>query len=316
MTVAVGNISALPTSGTPWSKLLSTANGSLGTVALSDQNSTTAGKTVAAALAYKRLGKAEYKTKVDAVLKSFTTTSLSNARVLSTGRQLAGFCIAADLVNYREPAFVSRMAALRSYNFGGHSRWYEINKTSTDSANNWGGWALASRTAMSAYVGDVADLAICNKTYSGYFDRSAYSGFTRTADYDPNWSYNPSAFVPINPATAGDKAGACVEDVSRSSGTYPSIDDTGKTYSWEFLGGATLTARVLFHNGFTDAFTRGGNGLLRAGQFLARKNGWPPMYSVNQYIPWEIENRYKTNVGNNAAAGLGRQFGFTDWLTV
>jgi len=309
-------LAALPTSGTPWTALLGVADGAMGTLDLADQDSTTPAKVLAAALVYKRTGTVAYKNKAVAVLGTFATTTLTGARVLSLGRQLAGLCAAADLCDYHNAAFEARMDDLRTLDVGGHSRWYTITGTSEDSCNNWGGWALASRTAMSAYLGDTTDLARCSTLFSGYFDRAAYSGFTRTADYDPNWSHNPAAFIPINPAGYPGKSGACVEDISRSGGTYPTTDDTGRTYSWEFLGGALFTARVLYNNGYRDAFTRGSNGLLRAGQFLQTVGGWPPSYTVNQYIPWEIENRYGTNVGTQNAAGYGRQFGFTDWLTV
>jgi hypothetical protein len=316
MSIIISNtkLQTLPVTGTPWTKMKSVADGSMGYINLSDQNSTTPARTLAAALVYARTGSMAHKDKVVNILKQLPTASLANARVLSVARQLAGFVAAADLVGYRDPAFVAWVSSMRTYNIGGHSRWYKIDFTSSDSANNWGGWALASRTAASAYLGDTADLAVCAKIFKGYSDNTVYAGFRKTADFDPTWAVNATSWTPINPAGFPGKSGACVEDISRSAGSYPTVDDTGKTYSWEFIGGATLTARILSNSGYPDAYSWGNNALKRAGEFMKSINAYPPLYSVNQYIPWEINNAYGVSLGPVNAAGYGRQFGFTDWL--
>lgn len=310
-------LAALPTSGPAWSAVLEVADADPGAPDLSDQDNKHAGRLVAAALVYARTGQPAYRDKVVSELRALQSApKLDGARVLSVARQLAGYAIAADLVGYRDPSFVRLLADLRTRELGGHSRWTSISQTSENSASNWGAWALASRIAVSRFVGDSADVRRAAQVFRGFTgDRSAYSGWQKTADFDASWACGGDTWVPINPASCGDRGGALVEDISRSGGTYPSVDETGLTYSWETLGGATLSARLLRHAGYDDVNQWGDRALLRAAQFLARKGGYPPRYGTNQYIPWEIHQAYGVTVGTVGPAGYGRQFGYTDWLT-
>jgi hypothetical protein len=319
--VDFNQLATLPMSGSAWTSLLAVANASLGTVDfVEDAQNTTPGKVFAAALAYKRTGTQSYKDKVVAVLDTIATSTIVGSRVLNTGRQLAGYCASANLVGYTNTAFMNFMDTMRTYDIGGHASWHIIAETSEITSNNWGGWALASRTAMSAIIGDATDVSACAVLYNAYFDRSVYSGWGRTADYDPTWSHNSAAFIPVNPDGYPGKSGAPVEDISRSAGAYPSYDDTGIMYAWEILGGLVLTARVLEHNGYPTVWTWGNNGPLRIAQFLkSLTGGWPAPYGNTQYISWEVKNHYGASgdaLGTPPAAGYGRQFGFTDWLTV
>ena len=305
----------LPTSGSAWNTLLSVANGSVGSPDLANQDNVHSGRTVAAAMVYARTGQTTYRDKVVGELRKLPSSSISGARVLSVARQMAGYAIAADLVGYRDPAFVSYMGDMRTRTIGGHSRWTSVSQTSENTASNWGAWAMASRIALSRYVGDKADVARAATVFKGWTgDRSAYAGFETTQDFDASWACNPSAWVPINPASCGAKAGAIVEDISRTDAAFPAVDDTGRTYSWETLGGATLSARLLARGGYPDVYQWSDQALLRAGQFLQRNGGYAPLYTTNQYIPWEINTAYGVNIGPVNPAGFGRQFGFTDWL--
>ena len=305
-------------SGSGWTTLLNTANGSMGSVDLSNQDNISAGRVLAAALVYGRTGQTSYRDKVVAQLKNVNATTLPNARVLSVGRQMAGYAMAAALVDYREPGFVSFMSGMRTRYIGNHGRWVNLTQTSEDTANNWGAWAMSSRIALDAYVGDRTDLARAAKVFRGFLgDRSAYAGFTHTGEFDSTWVCGSAAsWVPINPAGCGDKSGAVVEDISRSGGSYPSVDDTGRTYSWETIGGAMLSAQVLATHGYPDVFSWSDKALLRAAQFEQSHGGYKPLYTINQYIPWSVNNAYGVNLGPiSSTAGFGRQFGFTDWLS-
>jgi hypothetical protein len=304
-----------PTSGPAWNALLATANQRSGSVDLADQDSTHAALTLASALVYARTGDSAQRSHVLSVLQQLPGSSLSGARVLSVSRQLAGYVLAADLIGYHEAGFRSWVGGMRTQDIGNHGRWTTITYTSEDSANNWGAWAMSTRIAISAYLGDTADLQRTAAVFRGFTgERSAYAGFRPTNDFDPGWACS-EAWVPINPAGCGDKSGAIVEDISRSAGSYPAVDDTGLTYSWEVLGGATLSARLLERAGYGDVWQWGDRALLRAALFLRDNGGFAPRYSVNQYIPHEINAAYGTNIGPVGGAGYGRQFGFTDWLT-
>lgn len=314
--VSRSKLASLPTTGAPWKSMKAVADADLGTPDLSDQDNKHAGRTVAAALVFARTGQTVYRDKVNAELRELTQSpKLSAARVLSVSRQLGGYAIAADLVGYRAPAFVALVADLRTRHIGNHGRFVNVTQTSENTSSNWGAWALASRIAVSRYVGDTADVSRAAKVFRGFTgERDAYSGWQKTADFDPTWACGGSAWVPINPASCGARGGALVEDISRSAGVYPAVDDKGRTYSWEVLGGATMSATLLRHGGHPDVDKWGDRGLLRAAQFLARNGGYAPLYSTNQYIPWVINQTYGVALGPVQPAGLGRQFGFTDWL--
>ena len=315
LTIDRATLLALPTSGIAWNNLLAVANADLGTVNLADQDNENAGRTLAAALVYARTNEPAYRDKVVAQLRVVPTAPLGSAQVLSVARQIAGYVTAADMIGYRDSAFVSFISSIRTYNIGNQSRWYAITQTSEDTSSNWGAWALASRIAASQYLGDSADVARAATTFRGFLgDRSAHT-FKPTTDFDPTWVCgDPASWVPINPAGCGDKDGAMVEDISRSAGTYPTVDDVGRTYSWEALGGATLSAKLLSRAGYPDVYSWSNKALLRAADFLQRHGGYAPLYTTNQYIPWSINRAYGVDLGPLNPAGLGRQYGFTDWL--
>jgi hypothetical protein len=311
----VSSLTAESISGTAWTNVLSAAADRRGGVDLANQDSTYAARTVAAALVYARTGDTAQRDQVIATLRQLPSASLSGARVLSVSRQLGGYAIAADVVGYRDPAFQSWIGGMRTKVIGGHGRWVAISQTSEDSPNNWGAWAMASRIAVSSYLGDRADLARAATVFRGFVgERSAYAGFAHTSDYDASWGCGGAAWVPINPASCGGQAGAIVEDISRSAGSYPSVDKVGLTYSWEVLGGATLSSRLLQRAGYADVWQWGDRALLRAATFLQQHGGYSSMYSANQYIPYEINRAYSVNLGPLGPVGFGRQFGFTDWL--
>jgi putative cell wall-binding protein len=314
--ISKAELMALPTRGAAWESMRTVADGPLGTPDLVDQDNVNAGRTVAAALVYARTGQTSYRTKVVAQLRLVAQLPLSGTRTLSLGRQLGGYVIAADLVGYREPQFVDFIDRIRTQDVGGHGRWYSLSQTAADTGNNWGAWALASRIAASRYLGDSKDVAEAARIFRGFTgDRDAYAGFRPTSDFDLSWACGGAAgWVPINPASCGDRGGAIVEDISRSRGSYPAVDKTGLTYSWETLGGAVLSAELLSRAGYHDVYQWGDKALLRAAEFLHRQGGYPVRYSVNQYIPWSINRAYNVDLGPVNPAGYGRQFGYTDWL--
>lgn len=315
LVVARTALAAAPTTGSAWGALLAVADDDLGVMDLADQDNVHSGRTLAAALVFARTAEPAYREKVVEQLRRLPETSLSGARALSVGRQLAGYVIAADLVDYRDPTFGGFISALRTFELGGHGRWVSVSQTSEDTSSNWGSWALASRIAVGLYLGDTADVARAAQVFRGFTgDRSAYAGFRTTRDFDPTWSCDAEVWVPLNPASCGFRSGALVEDISRSEGAAPDADSTGFTYSWETLGGASLSATLLARAGYADIWTWGDNALLRATQFLQRAGGYPPKFSVNQYIPWTIARAYGVEFVPMVPAGLGRQFGFTDWL--
>ena len=305
----------LPAAGRAWDALKEAADAKPEPVDLSDQDNEQAAQTVAAALVYARTGRDAYRDQVIGALEALQAEDVGRARVLAASRQLAGYVIAADLVGYRPRAFTDFVTRLRTFEFGGHGRWRDIDGTTTSTASNWGAWALATRIAISRFIGDSADVTTSARILAGFLgERSAYSEFQQTDDFDPTWSCGPGKWLPINPASCGALDGAIVEDISRSAGPFPHADQDGLAYSWETLGGLTLAAELLWRDGYSDVWNWGDDAMLRAAQFLHRNGGYPPPFSTNQYIPWVINRVYDVALGPVEPAGSGRQFGFTDWL--
>lgn len=316
--IEADDLMALPTSGPEWDAMLAVADGDLGEIDLADQTNTNAGRLLAAALVYARTGQPDYRDRVVRYLRQLPTADLGDAWVNSVARQVGGYAIAADLVDYRDPAFVEWMDWLRTHDLGGNEVWYAITHTSEVSAHNWGAWALASRVAISAFLGDEADLAAAANIFRGFTgEREYYDDFEFTDYADPTWACGPpEEWVPINPADCGSRSGAVLDDISRSPGEYPRTNETGIMYSWGNLGGSVVTARVLYHAGYRDVYEWGDRALLRAGEFLRRNGGYPPPFSINQYTPWEINAAYGADLGPLNPAGHGRAFGYTDWLAM
>ena len=315
LVVGSSALEALPMNGTGWTTLLSTANGSTGSVNLADQNNTNAGRVLASALVYARTGNASYRDKVVGQLKQVDASTLTDARVLSVARQLAGYAMAADLVGYRDPAFVSFMSGMRTRYIGNHGAWTALTQTSEVTANNWGAWALTSRIAIDIYVGDDADLARSAKVFRGFLgDAPPTPASSATADFDASYACGSLAtWVPINPAGCGDKDGAIVEDISRTARLYPTIDDTGRTYSWEVLGARDAQRQDARRSGYGGVWQWSDKALLRAASSPERHGGYAPRYTKTSTCPGGQQG-LRGGHGPVNPAGHGRQFGFTDWL--
>ncbi len=305
----------LPTSGAPWSRLRAVADGDLGKPDLADQDNNNAARLLAAALVHVRTGEGSYREAVVAQLDQIPALPLDGARVLSVGRQIAGYAVTADLLGYREPAVVDFIRRIRTVRLGGHDRWFALAQASEDTASNWGAWALTSRIAASLYVGDTADVQRAAAVFHRFTGGSnEFTGWRETQDFDRTWACDPADWQGINPTGCGERAGAIVEDISRSAGSFPTIDDKGLMYSWEALGAAVLSARLLSRAGYPDVYKWGDQGLLRAAQFLQGHGGYPPEFAASMHVGWAINQVFDVQLGPLESAGHGRQYGFTDWL--
>lgn len=316
-------IRSLPTSGAAWQALRAAADAPL-TTNLANQDDLSPASAVAAALVHVRTGETSYRDRVVAALRAIPGTEVGG-RTLSLGRQLAGWIVAADLVGYRDPAFVEWVQGVRTKWIGGHGRWVDLTQTHEATSSNWGAFAGASRIAASLYLGDAADVARAAQVFRGWLgDRAAWPtlavgqsgpGFTPTADFDPSWACAYPTWQPVNGA-CGDRAGALVEDISRGE-AYPDATSIGLSYSWEALQGATMQAILLGRNGYPDVWTWQGSALRGTVAFLAGHAGFEDanFNRVNHWVPAAIDQVYGTTFADRAA-GHGRNFGFTDWLPI
>ena len=310
----------LPTSGSAWTALLGVADGALGTADLCDQNNKHAVRTFGVALVYARTGTTAYRTKArDAIMTAIKTVHVgcTNA-ILSLGRQLGAYVLAADLIGLSgsdDSTFRTWLSAIRTKDLGGHGRWRTLIGTHGDSANNWGAFAGASRIAADMYLGDRTDLARAAKVFHGFVgDRSSWSAWGGVDADTTTWSCDPAHFTPVDGACVlgGINAdGAVAADVSRGGDLRWPPGHDGQLYQMEALQGLIVQAELLSRAGY-PAWTWDASGLRRVAMFVTRADAWN-LSSAAYHVPWLLNRRYGLHIPTRPA-GIGRVFGYTDWL--
>ena len=308
MIASPAELAVLPTTGTAWTSMKAIADGSLGSADLTDQDNRHSVKTLGVALVANRLDSDIYRAKARAAILSAIGTERVGAEnsILSLGRQLGAYVLAADLIGLsgtEDATFRSWLSSIRTRNLGGHSRWYTLRETAIDSSNNWGTFALASLTAADAYLGDTVALDRDWRIFDGYGDGSW--PFGRSSSYQATWAC-PEGFA-INPASCTDlrKQGAAVEDASRT--TFPTIGG----YPAETAQGFVFTAELLARAG-RPAWTVNNAQVCRHALWRQRL-GNLNYSSADRYVTW-ITNARCGHSQPTVAAGFGRVFGYTDWL--
>lgn len=323
---------SLPTSGRAWSALKTVADGSWGKPDLCDEDVKHGTKVLAGALVFARTGAAGYDTKTrNAIVSAMGTERNTDCGVLSIGRQLGAYVLAADFVRLNDGAFRSWLSGMRTRVFTGHSRWQTLVGTHSDSANNWGAFAGASRIAASLFLGDTEDVARAAKVLRGFLgDRGAWNAFRGQSstvgslgDTVSAWACDasPDGFVPINPACTRsgiNLEGAIVNDVSRDDLglTWP-VGPTGIGYTLESLQGLMLQTELLYRNGYGGAWGWSSSALRQAAGLVTRNGlaGGPTWNrsTVSHHVPWLLNLRYGLRLPTRPA-DYGRTFGYTDWL--
>lgn len=309
---SAAELAALPTTGEAWAQLLAAANGAACTPDLSNQDDPCNVKVMAAGLAFARLKDDKYRALVVAAISRIVSDqSESGGRTLALGRELGAYVIAADLVDLRtfapslDSQFRNRIAALRTKSLDGRT----LVSTHEDRPNNWGTMAGASRAAVSAYLGDSADLLRTATVFRGYLgDRSAYASF---AYGDLSWQCDSSKPVGVNPACtkAGQNIGGSMPDDQRRGGSYRwPPPETG--YPWEGLQGAVTQAELLHRQGY-PAWEWENRAVCRAVQFLY-SIGWQPSGDDVWQIPL-VNARCGTTYATSGLGTPGKINGWTFW---
>ena len=322
-------VRALSIDGAPWASLLAISAESeiSGNASLIDQDSTHSRNTMAAGLVAARLDSDSVRAKVRAAIKAVIGTeddrSLRPNRLLQLGRNLPGYVIAADLIQLSsfDPAFDASfrmwISDLRTRVFDG---FFETiaNADSHDPAN-WGAHDGAARAAIAAYLGDTTDLAQSAAAFRSFAGEVADGRWDYRPDvHDLSWqcSYPRSAeYVPIN--------GECIRDGHDLSGLLAVDMARGGPYRWppvytayprEDLTGRTLQAEILYQAGYTDVYSWGRNGLLRAAQALRRLGSvdgrW---FEPAQLVYRIIATRYGITSWDLSPISEGRGVAGVDW---
>ncbi len=335
MWISSSELMSLPTSGTAWDKMRTTAYGSWGTVDLKNQDNKHAIYTLAGALVYARTGDTALRSKVrDAIIAAKRTLDESGEwqttnGVLATGRQLGAYVISADLINLKsydsstDNEFRSWLNMIRTTNIGTHSRWKNLKYTCENATANWGAFACASRIAASIYLGDSADVQRSASIIRAFFGERNYypadalgtSGyFQHTTDYQTSWACNESTWTGINPPCVKlgvNIDGTLVEDASRGGACCVPLG-AGISYPWETLQGLFVSAELLYRTGsYGNPYSWSNQALKRAMDFMQR-SGWG-ITGPATYVPWMASVRYNTNYPKTSGSS-GRIMSWGDWL--
>jgi len=177
-------IMALPTSGSAYSNTVTMAYGSWPIADLSVQTNNHAAFCMAGALIWARNGDATLRTKVRSGLMSAMRSmdqqseyDKSGSRTLGVGRQLTGYVIAADLIDFAsfaadsEAIFSTWLNQMRTQTFTNSNSSYCKTLVGThESTNGWGLEAGASRLAIAIYRGQADEVARCDSLFRAHGD--------------------------------------------------------------------------------------------------------------------------------------------------
>ncbi len=246
-------------SGAGWDALMDDANALVASpfVVIANQDDKYDSYTLAAAIAWTATGDEQYRLAVEtALLRCIGTEGDDfpgeNNSSLELSRNLACLAIAADILEWtipsEEEAFIEWLSMVRLFE---RSDGRSIVSTHEDRPNNWGTHAGASRVAIAAYIGDVAEVERCAQILKGWLgDRESYSGF----DWgDLSWQVDPGTPVGVNPLGArldGCPVGGVLPDDQRRCGSWPSSAGCQTNYVYEALQGVVLQAIVLRRAGY------------------------------------------------------------------
>ena len=299
----------LPTSGDAWDRLESDARGSWGSADISNQDNRHDVYTFAGALVAARLNDDALRSKViDACREAMGTES--GSRALAVARQLTGYVLAADLVDYYADEFVEWVRSMLTFPTTSGPK--SLVASHEERPNNWGTHAGAARTAAAMYVGDTAELQRAATVFRGLLgDRTAYSGFKFG---DLAWQSDPANPVAINPLGARidghDVDGALPEELRRSGGfTWP---PPKQNYCWEAMQGIVTQAWLLRRAGYADVHQWSDEAILRAYAWLVAVADFQAT-GDDAFVPYLIDALYGFKRIDPSPAGTGKSVGYTDW---
>jgi hypothetical protein len=320
LVISRAELLALPTSGSAWSSLLADADAAWPAVNTGDQNNKTDVKALAGALVYARTGSSAYRDKVVATLRALHTGPWYTD-MLALVRQLGGYVMAADLVGYRDPAFLDWLSRARTREVVDHSRWKTMAFTAGNAANNYGTFALASLIAVDRFLGDSTAVARDWAIFNGYGTSfaSGWSGgpFIKTGDWDAAYSCvgsDGTSKLPIGINPPG-----CVKSGHNVDGMP--VDDASRQHAFptphagyvnEAMQGYVVQALLLYRAGY-PAFEANSSQVRRVADYQVRAGIWN-YHGTGYYAAWLVNWAYGAGYATRTPTNGGRVFGYADWL--
>lgn len=306
--IGVDEIMELPMSGEGWDELRGVVESDWGTADVSDQDNDHDVATFGGALYAVRTGDEDVRGRVVEALQAAIGTE-EGGRTLALGRQLLGYVVAADIIDYRDSEFVAWVDQARTRVLEGRAGIDTLLDSARRDPSNWGCHARASIMAAARYLDDDDQVAEITQRFHDYLGRSG-DGFEFREDW---WQADPSNPVGINPAGAtlmGQNVDGVIPDDQRRGGMFE-WPPPRENYVWESLQGTVATAHMIERAGY-DPFEYQDRAILRAVTWLHDEPDYPAE-GDDSWVPFRINAAYGTSFPTDASRPVGKSAGFTAW---
>ena len=307
--ITAEEIQQLPMFGQAWRSLRKAADEPLPPADLSGRDSNCDVLCFAKALVHVRTGEARLRDEVLVALDDVVASERAGD-ILSLGRNLPSYVIAADLLELPKPLdkrFRSWLELVLNEQLVGTT----LREVHERRPNNWGTHAGAARAVVARYLGKTAELARVAQVFRGWLgERSFYDGF----EYgELDWQADSTRPVGINPSGAvrdGHSIDGVLPDDQRRCGPF-SWPPPKENYVYEAMQGALVQAVVLWRAGY-DVWQWGDQALLRAALWLEREAGYPAQ-GDDTWQPYVIHHFYGARMSFHIPSRPGKNMGWTDW---
>jgi hypothetical protein len=301
MNILAVDLTKRPRSGPAWDRMVD-ASKNLGSVTLTDTGGAANGELLAAAFVAQASGDAVLKARVKAVCEK--ALNGAHARTLEQARNLAPIAIALSAIE--DHMLDATLKRERDYKAADQGTVADCQKKRP---NNWGTCSGLARIAVSAHIGDKADVTAAAVVFAGWLgDRAKYAGFSYG---DLSWQADSTKPVGINPKGAtksGQNIDGILPDDQRRAASFPTYKC--ENYVWQALGEIFATALILRAQGEDDVFSWSDAAIKRAYASLVRHT-CPAVGDDG----WQYANAKMLDVTlAHTGYAPGKSMGWTDWL--
>ena len=307
--ISAEEIARLPDNGPAWNEMVTWAQKKLPPADIAPRDSFCDVQVMARALVHVRTGNARCRDEAISAIRAVMGTEKA-ADVLSLGRNLPGYVIAADLLELPsdlERQFREWLEGLLDEELDGTT----LRQVHERRPNNWGTHAGGARAVIARYLDDERELERVARVFRGWVgEREAYDGFEFG---DRDWQADARNPVAVNPRGAtkeGHSIDGVLPDDQRRAGGF-AWPPPKENYVYEALQGALLQAVVLSRAGF-DAWEWGDRALLRAAVWLDRVADYPAS-GDDTWQPYVIKHFYGVELRTVSPSRPGKNVGWTDW---